>query len=93
MLFQSKPMVFRKLHTPPVVVARAVLTAKLDKPGFTGRTFGGGDVRLELDGSGASIGNSIDKRVCQSKTAVVRLRYFTYNQTATTGAISISDRR
>jgi hypothetical protein len=62
-----------------------ILPAKLHTPGFSRSAFGRGNVSLKLDRVGACISNGVDKGMGHSQTAIVRLRNFTDDQTASVG--------
>jgi hypothetical protein len=70
---QAGPLLFGKLHAPPVLVASDILLAEPDPPRLGRRAFGGGDVRLELHCVRACAGRGIDIGVSRSQTPVMRL--------------------
>ena len=74
-LGQAAPLLLGELHALPVVVARRVLPAERHAERLGRRALGGGDVRLELHGVGAGVGDRVDERVRQAQAAVVGQRH------------------
>src|SRR5687768_15218166 len=76
MLLQSSPLFGRELHPLPIIETRCILLAELHTPLFLGRTFCGGDVRLELDCVRTCGCRGVDKRMSEVHAPIMRLRHF-----------------
>src|SRR6185436_18301882 len=76
MLAQAAPLPFAEFGAAPVVVARLVLTTERHAPWLARGALGGGDVRLELHGVGARLGDRVDIGVREAQASVVRERHF-----------------
>src|SRR5258705_12992984 len=74
MVSETAPAVFGELHPLPIVVARLVLAAELHAERLGGRALGRCDVRLELHGVRAGVGDGVHERVREAEAAVVRER-------------------